>query len=264
MHNPHSGPAHADQTRHAVGVLAPRWTTWTLETLHARGPLRARELNAAMPWLNTPTMAQVLQRMHSSALLTKPAYGRYAPSPLGHSARAPHQALASWHARHFEVDATTMPRPDRAEDALAKLRGKGALEMLTALEQHGPLRPGALREAAGLATGTFHYRTHQLLDDGLLTRLGPDQHWDYTLTPAARDLGPVHTALHDFGHRSQTAETASRSIQHTAQERRARAARQHSPTTGAPAVLGLFSHAPAPPPRVPAHLTALSHPSRSR
>ncbi|MFE0762888.1 hypothetical protein [Streptomyces smyrnaeus] len=241
--------------RHAVGVLAPPWTSWPLEILRERGPLRACELRDAMPWLNTQSTQQVLLRMQSSGLLVKPDRGCYAPSRLGQHAFPAHRALASWHARHFERNNKEWKRADRAEDALARLRGKGTIEALTVLEQQGPLRPLALREAAGLASGSFHYRTQKLLSDGLVTRLGPDQHSAYTLTPAARQLAPVFAELHDFGRHSQA-------NQPTAEASRARAARQHSPT--APAITGLFSHPPEPQPRVPEYITALSHPSRTR
>ncbi|WP_063728768.1 hypothetical protein [Streptomyces sp. RTd22] len=255
-------PTKMDPIRHAVGVLAPLWTSWTLETLHERGPLQSQQLASAMPWLNTPTLNQVLLRMQSSGLLTKPERGCYTASRLGQDSRAVHRALASWHARHFEVGTTKWKQADRVEDALSRLRGKGTVEVLTALEQRGPLRPGALREAAGLATGSFHYRTQQLLDDGLLTRLGPDEHFAYDLTSAARRLGPVQAELHDFGRRSQATEATVQSSQRSAEANRARAARQHSPA--APATTGLFSHPPESHPRVPAYITALSHPSRTR
>ncbi|WP_019546671.1 winged helix-turn-helix transcriptional regulator [Streptomyces sulphureus] len=255
MHTPSPAPEY--RMHHVVDVLAPLWTSWTLETLRESGPLRSPQLSTAMPWLNTGTLHQVLQRMRSSDLLTKPERGCYAASALGQDAHGVHRALASWHARHFEVGATTRRRPDRVEDALARLRGKGTLDVLTALEEHGPLRPGALREATGLATGSFHYRTQQLLEDGLVTRLGSDQRSAYTLTPAARQLTPVYTELHDFGRRSQTAAN-----EHSAVASRAHAARQHSPA--APRATRLFSHPDQPPPRVPAHVTALSHPARTR
>ncbi|MDJ1131992.1 winged helix-turn-helix transcriptional regulator [Streptomyces iconiensis] len=261
---PHPTPAGslADRISHAVGVLAPLWTSWTLETLREHGPLHARELTAAMPWLNGPQTNQVLLRMRSGGLLDKPERGGYAPSRLGQRAYPAHRALASWHARHFERDNRAWKLGDRIEDALARLRGKGTGQVLTALEQYGPLRPGALREATGLASGSFHYRTQQLLDDGLVTRLGPERHFAYALTPAARQLAPVYAELHDFGRRSQANATADQSNERSDVASRARAARQHSPN--APTVTGMFSHPPEPPPRVPAHITALSHPSRTR
>lgn len=256
MNNATPAASISDRIRHAVDVLAPPWTSWTLQTLREHGSMRQRELTAAMPWLNTQSTQQVLLRMQSSGLLVKPERGCYAPSRLGEHAYPAHRALASWHARHFEQDNRAWKPADRIEDALARLRGKGIIEVLTALEQHGPLRPVALREAAGLASGSFHYRTQQLLGDGLVTRLGPDQHFAYTLTPAARHFAPVYAELNDFGRRSQANQ------QTVGQTSRARAARQHSPT--APATTGLFSHPPEPQPRVPAYITALSHPSRMR
>ncbi|WP_405802667.1 winged helix-turn-helix transcriptional regulator [Streptomyces sp. NBC_01187] len=262
MHTPTRDTAHANRIHHAVGVFAPLWTSWTLATLRERGPLRVPQLRSAMPWLNTATLHQVLLRMRSSNLLAKPERGYYAASALGKDAGPLHRALASWHSRHFEVSATAWRQPDRIEDALARLRGKGIVDVLTALEEHGPLRPGALREATGLATGSFHYLTQQLLGDGLVTRLGSDQHFAYSLAPAARQLAPVFVELHDFGRRSQATAAAGRANERSAVASRARAARQHSPA--APRATGLFSHPDQPPPHVPAYVTALSHPSRTR
>lgn len=261
MPHPTSVNFPADRINHAIGVLAPLWTSWTLETLRERGPLRAWELKTAMPWLNGSNMSQVLLRMRSSGLLDKPERGGYAPSPLGQRAYPAHRALASWHARHLEVENRAWKRGDRVEDALARLRGKGTVEVLTTLEQNGPLGSGALREATGLASGSFHYRSQQLLDDGLVTRLGPEHHVVYTLTPAARQLAPVYAELHDFGRRSQAA-AAGPPNERSALASRAHAARQGSP--GAPRATGLFSHPDQPPPRVPAYVTALSHPARTR
>ncbi|MGY1435414.1 winged helix-turn-helix transcriptional regulator [Streptomyces reniochalinae] len=262
MHAPTPRAAPANRIHHAVGVLAPLWTSWTLETLRERGPLRAPQLASATPWLNTATLHQVLLRMRTSDLLAKPERGCYAASPLGQDTRPVRHTLASWHARHFEVGATAWRQPDRVEDALTRLRGKGTLDVLTTLEENGPLRPGALREATGLATGSFHYRTQQLLDDGLVTRLGPDQRSAYTLTPAARGLAPVYAELHDFGRRTQANGAAGQANERSAVASRAHAARQHSPS--AQRVTGLFSHPDQPPPRVPAYVTALSHPARRR
>lgn len=262
MTHPTTAPSDVNRIRHAVGLLAPLWTSWTLETLHERGPQRSHQLRDAMPWLNAPTTHQVLLRMHNSGLVTKPERGSYAPSPLGESARPAHRALAAWHADHFEVGATSWKSAGRVEDALARLRGKGSIDVLTALDRNGPMRPGTLRETAGMASGSFHYRTQQLLDDGLITRLGPDEHFAYALTPAAEQLGPVYAKLHDVGSHDLPTGSTARANARSAQASRAQAARQHSPA--APAVTGLFSHPPEPQPRVPAHITALSHPSRTR
>ncbi|MFG3255275.1 hypothetical protein [Streptomyces sp. NPDC048172] len=254
--------AASEQVHHAVEVLAPRWTSWTLRTLGKHGPVPVRELATAMPWLTPGSAHQVVMRMEASGLVTRPERGVATLTGLGRKTDSTHRALASWHQRHFEQNNTLWKRADRVEDALAPLRGKGTLDMLSALDGHGPLRPGELREAAGFATGSFHYRTQQLLDDGLVTRLGPEQHFAYALTPAARQLAPVYAELHDFGHRRQAAQGQGRADRPAALASRATAARRPSPA--APAARGLFSHPPAPQPRVPAYVTALSHPSRTR
>ncbi|MFE7318249.1 hypothetical protein ACFU7T_34900 [Streptomyces sp. NPDC057555] len=33
-----------------VALLAPRWTTWALQTIHQRGSMRTAAIIEAMPW----------------------------------------------------------------------------------------------------------------------------------------------------------------------------------------------------------------------
>ncbi|SEC12850.1 winged helix-turn-helix transcriptional regulator [Streptomyces sp. 2314.4] len=255
-----SAAEHAEFVSEAIDRLAPRWTTWTLQTIQQHGQMRFAQIASALPWLGTQNTQQVLRRMQTKGLLDRPRHGVYEVSPRGRSARNAHRALASWHRAHFAESGPVLAEAERTEDALRRLRGKGAVDVLHALSQQGPLPNGELRQAAGLATGSFHYRVQQLQEDQLLTRTGPSNR-AYDLTPAAHALGPVYAELAAFESMASSATVRHNpTTRPTAGMARAKAAVRRTPS----AFPGLFSHAPEPQPRVPAHVTALSRPSRTR
>ncbi|MEV1068554.1 winged helix-turn-helix transcriptional regulator [Streptomyces sp. NPDC050263] len=247
----------------AVTRLSPRWTTWTLQTIQHHGPMRLSDINSALPWVGVQAMAQIVRRMQTSSLLERPQFGVYDLTPLGRTTQHVHRALATWHRTHLTDNKSSLAEAERTEVALSRLRGKGAVDVLRALAQHGPLPNGALRNEAGLATGSFHYRIQQLLTDRLITRTSPlsGRGVEYRLTSAAHGLSPVYTELAEFAHRARPAATHSGRHGSTVQQATwASTAVRRSPSASAE----LFSHAPHPQPRVPAHLTVLSHPPRTR
>ncbi|MFE0256893.1 winged helix-turn-helix transcriptional regulator [Streptomyces sp. NPDC059010] len=252
----------------AVARLSPRWTTWTLQTIRQHGPMRLADINSALPWVGVHAMAQIARRMQASGLLDRPQAGVYDLTPLGRDAHHVHRALAAWHRTHLAefpepLAEPEREQPERVEVALGRLRGKGTIPLLHALAQHGPLPRGALRNEAGLATGSSHYRITQLQDHQLITRTSPiaDRGSEYTLTTAARGLTPVYAALAEFARKAHPATTPPDQHVATAQRTvRASAATSRSPAASSE----LFSHASAPQPHVPAYVTALSHPSRTR
>ncbi|MFE7312870.1 winged helix-turn-helix transcriptional regulator [Streptomyces sp. NPDC057555] len=245
----------------AIDRLAPRWTTWTLQTVAQQGQMRFTKIAAALPWLSTQNTQQILRRMHANGLLDRPGHGVYEVSPWGRNAHSVHRTLASWHRTHAGGSGPAVAEAERTEDALRQLRGEGAVEVLHALSEHGPLPYGELRKASGLATGTFHYRLQQLQEDQLLTRTCPSFRAAYGLTPAAQALGPVYAELAAFESVAPSVAVQRNPAElAAARTTRANAAVQRTPS----AFPGLFSHAPAPQPPVPTHLTALSHPSRTR
>ncbi|GGU68529.1 MULTISPECIES: hypothetical protein [Streptomyces] len=245
----------------AIGRLAPRWTTWTLQTIAQHGQTRLTKIAAALPWLSTQNTQQILRRMHTNGLLDQPDYGLYEVSPSGRNAHSVHRTLASWHRTHTGGSGPAVAEAERTEDALRRLRGEGAVDVLHALSEHGPLPHGELRKASGLATSSFYYRLQQLQDDQLLTRTGPSFRAAYTLAPAAQALGPIYRELAAFGSMAPSVAVQRKpAALATASTARANAAVRRTPA----ALPGLFSHASTPQPRVPAHVTALSHPSRTR
>ncbi|WP_405523516.1 winged helix-turn-helix transcriptional regulator [Streptomyces canus] len=245
---------HTELVDQAVARLSPRWTTWTLQTIQHHGPMRLTEINSALPWVGVHAMAQIVRRMQTSGLLERPQFGVYDLTPLGRDTQSVHRALSTWHRTHLVNGTSSLAEAELAEDSLGRLRGKGTIPLLHALAQYGPLPNGALRDEAAFATGSFHYRITQLQTDRLITRTTPfsGRGSEYTLTSAARGLTPVYAELAEFARRAHPATTQ--------QAVRASAAVHRSPAASSE----LFSHVFAPQPRVPAYVTARSHPSRTR
>ncbi|MBC2902144.1 winged helix-turn-helix transcriptional regulator [Streptomyces cupreus] len=242
--------------------LSPRWTTWTLQTIQHHGPMRLADINSALPWIGVHAMAQIVRRMQTSGLLDRPQFGVYDLTPLGCDTQSVYRALSAWHRTHLADDAASLAEAERVEDALGRLRGKGTIPLLHALAQYGPLPNGALRNEAALAAGSFHYRITQLQTDQLITRTSPfsGRGSEYTLTSAARGLTPVYAELAEFARKSHPATRPDQPGATAQQAVRASAAVRRSPAASAE----LFSHVSDPQPRVPAFVTALSHPSRIR
>lgn len=254
---------HSELVDQAVARLSPRWTTWTLQTIQQRGPMRLADINSALPWVGVRAMAQVVRRMQTSGLLDRPQFGVYDLTPLGRDTQHVHRALSAWHRTHLSDGTSSLAEAERVEDALGRLRGKGTIPLLHALAQHGPLPNGALRDETALATGSFHYRVTQLQTDRLITRTSPfsGRGAEYTLTSAARGLTPVYTELAEFARKSHPAASGPDQYRACAQHAiRASAALRRGPMASSE----LFSHVPDSQPRVPAYVTALSHPSRTR
>ncbi|MDO0912903.1 winged helix-turn-helix transcriptional regulator [Streptomyces sp. DT2A-34] len=224
----HSPTRHTELVDQAVARLSPRWTTWTLQTIQHHGPMRLADINSALPWIGVHAMAQIVRRMQTSGLLDRPQFGVYDLTPLGRDARSVHHALSAWHRTHLADDAASLAEAERVEDALGRLRGKGTIPLLHALAQYGPF--------SGRGS-------------------------EYTLTSVARGLTPVYAELAEFGRKALPAAARPDQNGATAQHAiRASAAVHRSPVASSE----LFSHVPDSQPRVPAYVTALSHPSRTR
>ncbi|MEV4225542.1 winged helix-turn-helix transcriptional regulator [Streptomyces bobili] len=254
---------HTKLVDQAVARLSPRWTTWTLQTIQQQGPIRLTDINSALPWVGVHAMAQIVRRMQASNLLDRPQVGVYDLTPVGRDTQHVHCVLSAWHRTHLTDRTASLAEAERVEDALGRLRGKGTIPLLHALAQHGPLPNGALRDEAGLATGSFHYRITQLQTDQLITRTSPfsGRGAEYTLTSAARGLTSVYAELAEFARKANPATSLPDQHGATAQHAiRASAAVHRSPVASSE----LFSHIPDSQPRVPAYITALTHPSRTR
>ncbi|MER7047569.1 winged helix-turn-helix transcriptional regulator [Streptomyces jumonjinensis] len=248
---------------HALGVLSPRWTTWTLQTLRQHETMRTAEIAAAMPWNSNVYAVQLLGRLQAQGLVDRPGHGTYGLTTYGRATEPVHRALADWHRAHF---ASVTADAERAEETFARLRPIGTTATLAALDRHGALTHSKVVEATGLPVGSSYARLSRLEQDGLVTRSGQGRGARYGLSPAAEDLGDAYAALASWT--PDTAVPAAAPARpvlvrpQAASNEWAAVAVQRAPS--ATAVPGLFSHPPAAQSLVPTSVTAISRPPRTR
>ncbi|MFC9649573.1 winged helix-turn-helix transcriptional regulator [Streptomyces sp. NPDC056937] len=153
---------HTELVDQAVARLSPRWTTWTLQTIQQRGPMRLTDINSALPWVGVHAMAQIMRRMQASSLLDRPQVGVYDLTPLGRDTQHVHRALSAWHRAHLTDRTASIAEAEHVEDALGRLRGKEGHDPPAPCPRHRSLvsvtrvdttRPDS-RAAAALARST--------------------------------------------------------------------------------------------------------------
>jgi DNA-binding HxlR family transcriptional regulator len=266
-----TGAARAQRVEDALSLIAPKWTNWVVQTLaQQHQPMRVREIARRLPFVSEPLVGRRLAQMHADGLLTRGKNLRapYRLSSLGTSLAPVHQALTAWSHEHFLFPAGGLAGAERVEDAVRRLSLRHTTSVIQALDV-GPMRFVHIGEAVGLDDPYTRQRLIRLQDDGLVTRTGPRHGDPYTLTAAGRALGPVYAAVERWSNptanRPAAAPAATDTRTHHAASPspdgiRTAAALHRSPA----APNSLFSHAPAPQPRVPAPVTAQSTPSRSR
>ncbi|WP_224274302.1 helix-turn-helix domain-containing protein [Streptomyces sp. LS1784] len=274
--NPHdqlAKPAPAMTTADAARVenvlrhLAPKWTTHFVHTIAKYGPeLRVRDVAHRHPAINQPYVSKRLAAMADAGLVNRDTtFDRWAPYRLSAGARTLgplYRAVAQWSSEH--LDRPPQGRSDRIEDALRRLQLMDTTEVVRLLSEHGSMRVGHLGERVGVSEQLIATRLNRMQADGLVSRTGSRHGAPYILTDAGRALAPVYTAVQQWDNWHSAAQAvrmpaATRTLVTGADTVRTAAALRRSP---APA--GLFSHTPAPQPRVPAAVTAASHPSRGR
>jgi DNA-binding HxlR family transcriptional regulator len=266
------GSVDARRVEDAFALIAPKWTTWTAQTLAQHGGLmRVREVAEQLPFLSEQFVGKRLAQMHTDGLATRPAGARrgapYQLSEFGSALQPVHRALATWSQDHLDLG--TVASAERVEDALRRLSLRNSTTVIQLLHEHGPMRHVEINEATGLGSGLAAHRLHRLQLDGLVTRSGPRHGDPYLLTDAGRALGPVYAAVEQWAHPIPTpapAATIATAVRTRtgplpgADSIRAAAALRRSTTVPG----GLFSHAPQPQPRVPRAVTARSAPVSSR
>jgi DNA-binding HxlR family transcriptional regulator len=252
----------------ALSLVAPKWTVWVVETLaQQHQPMQVWEVAERIPFISPQTIAQRLAQMHDDGLLIR-GTGHRAPyqlSPLGTALAPVHEALADWSSNH--LSAGPMARAERIEDAVHRLHLRHSTSVIKALAV--PKRFVHLAEEIGMDTPNTRHRLVRLVEDGLVTRTGPRHGDPYTLTAAGRALGPVYAAVERWSDPAAATRPAAPAATATRTRRAAPPAPVDMRTTAAlsrspAAPNGLFSHAPAPQPRVPATVTAKSAPARGR
>ncbi|MFJ7907049.1 winged helix-turn-helix transcriptional regulator [Kitasatospora sp. NPDC096204] len=247
--------------------IAPKWTTHVVHTIAKYGPeMRVADVAQHLTALSPSYVSKRLASMSEAGLVTRDgAFDRAAPYRLSSSARTlgpVYRTLAQWSSDH--VDRTPQGRYDRVEDALQRLQLAGTTETVRLFSEHGSMRLPDLAERLGASEQFAATRLNRMQADGLVTLTGDRHGAPYVLTDAGAALGPVYTALQQWDNRhispvAPAVPAAERTLTSPAQSARTAAALRRS---AAPSTL--FSHPPMQPPRVPAAVTAASHPSRGR
>ncbi|MER0241700.1 winged helix-turn-helix transcriptional regulator [Streptomyces sp. HSW2009] len=262
----------AQHIEDTLSRIAPKWSTWSTQTLAHHGPLRTRELAAHLPFVHETALSRRLGQMRADGLVTRVGDTHHSPyqlSPLGAALSPVHRALSDWSQHHLSLG--TVADAERVEDALRRLHLRHSTAVIQVLGTGGPTRFVHIAEEVGLDTSLARHRLNRLQLDGLVTRVGPRHGDPYVLTDAGQALGPVYTAVERWSNpttgelSTPPAPTRSAAQAHSpvplgAGDVRTAAALRRS--TAVPSTV--FSHPPQQQPRVPAAVTHQSAPSRGR
>ncbi|ANZ14851.1 winged helix-turn-helix transcriptional regulator [Streptomyces noursei] len=271
---PQIGSVDAQRVEDALSLIAPKWTTWSAQTLAQHGgPMRARDVAARLPFVSEQLVGKRLAQMHADGLVTRAEDRHGAPyqlSALGESLSSVHRALSDWSQTNLSLG--KVAGAERVEDAVRRLHLRHSTAVIQVLDAGGPMRFVHIAEEAGLDNSFTRYRLNRLQADGLVARTGPRHGDPYVLTDAGRALGPVYAAAEHWsnpvatrGHSAPPAPVTSVTRTHTGVPLRSDGIRTTAALRrSAAAPSALFSHAPQPQPRVPAAVTAQSAPSRGR
>ncbi|SHN23184.1 winged helix-turn-helix transcriptional regulator [Actinacidiphila paucisporea] len=267
-----TGAAHAQRVEDALSLIAPKWTNWVVQTLaQARQPMRVREIARQLPFVSEQLVGRRLAQMHADGLVTRSEDFRapYQLSGFGTSLAPVHQALTDWSHQHIHFPPGGVAGAERVEDAVRRLHLRHTTAVIQGLDA-GPMRFVHIGEAVGLDDPYTRQRLVRLQADGLVARAGLRHGDPYTLTAAGRALGPVYAAVEHWSDPTAAVLPAATPTPAVIRTQNAIAARPDGIRTAAAlrrssaAPSGLFSHAPAPQPRVPATITAQSSPARCR
>jgi DNA-binding HxlR family transcriptional regulator len=269
------GSVDAQRVEDALSLIAPKWTTWSAQTLAQQGhPMRVRDVAARLPFVSEQFVGKRLAQMQADGLVTRAVDRHGAPyqlSAFGESLSPVHRALSDWSQTSLSLGGK-VAGAERVEDALRRLHLRYSTAVIQVLDAGGPMRFVHIAEEAGVNNGFTRQRLNRLQADGLVARTGPRHGDPYVLTDAGRALGPVYAAVEHWSNPVATRRNSPPPAPVTAATRthtgtplgsggiRAAAALRRS--TAAPS--SLFSHALQPQPRVPAAVTAQSAPSRRR
>ncbi|MEV4881370.1 winged helix-turn-helix transcriptional regulator [Streptomyces cyaneofuscatus] len=271
------GSVDAQRVENAFSLIAPKWTTWSAQTLAQQGsPMRVRDVAAGLPFVSEQLVGKRLAQMHADGLVTRIGDRHGAPyqlSAFGASLSQVHHALSDWSQAHLSLGGR-VAGAERVEDAVRRLHLRDSTAVIQALDAGGggSMRFVHIAEEVGLDRGWTRQRLNRLQVDGVVARTGPRHGDPYVLTDAGRALGPVYAAVEHWSDPVATQDrsapptlTAPATRTHTgvplgADNVRTAAALRRS----AAAPSAVFSHAPQPQPRVPAAVTTQSAPGRGR
>lgn len=268
------GAIDAQRVEDALSLIAPKWTTWSVQTLaQHNGSTRVRAIAAQLPFVSEQYISTRLARMHADGLVTRDGDLRGAPyrlSALGEALAPVYRAVSDWSHAHLPLG--RIAEAERVEDALRRLHLRQSTALVQALDVGGPTRFVHLTETLGMVHSATRQRLLRLQVDGLVTRTGSRHGDPYVLTDAGRALGAVYASVERWSepvvqgrtssapHPLATATRTHIGVPLGANGSRTAAALRRS----AAAPNALFSHAPQPQLRVPASVTAQSAPAPRR
>ncbi|MGY4968362.1 winged helix-turn-helix transcriptional regulator [Streptomyces nigrescens] len=186
----------------ALATLIPRWSAWTLLTLHATGPVRPVDLKKSLPMPSTSALSNRLAALTDAGLLERRAKHAhnvtYGLSERGRRLIPALDTLAAWATRHpFPGEDAPVAYAERIEETLLHLGGRHTAAVLWTLRERGEVRVAALHKAVAphLSLPTLSLKLTQLARDGLIERERDDQRAPYRLTAESRDLARPLAAL---------------------------------------------------------------------
>ncbi|MBB5939975.1 winged helix-turn-helix transcriptional regulator [Streptomyces zagrosensis] len=269
------GSVDAQRVEDALSLIAPKWTTWSAQTLAQQDrPMRVRDVAARLPFVSEQLISKRLGQMHEHGLVSRADDRRGAPyqlSALGTSLSRVHHALSDWSQVNLSLGGQ-VAGAERVEDAVRRLHLRHSTAVIQILDAGGPTRLVHIAEEVGLDNALTRQRLNRLQADGLVTRTGPRHGDPYVLTDAGRALGPVYAVVERWSNpvavRKHSAPPVSTMAAALAQTdvplgtdgiRTAAALRRSTAVPNA-----MFSHAPHPQPQVPAAVARHTAPTRGR
>jgi len=252
----------APAVQQTLAMLAPRWTTWTLQTIAQRGEAtRFSDLKTAMPWISDPSAAAQLRRLTDNGLILRGGTTQRPHYTLTMAARALaplHRQAEQWARTHLPATRNTAAA-QCAEDTLTLLGRSHTATLLWPLEFE-PATWDELQDdiPPGISAASAQQRLQQLVHGGLVERsklAGYNRFSLYSLTEAGQALGPIYDTLNQWTDqyvlgkapqtRSAAPRTAPANIAPTAQE----AVSRHQAAAARSAAFALpFSHPDTPQP----------------
>ncbi|MFJ1548740.1 winged helix-turn-helix transcriptional regulator [Streptomyces sp. NPDC088246] len=195
------GSVDAQRVEDALSLIAPKWTTWSAQTLAQQGhPMRVRDVAARLPFVSEQLIGKRLAQMHADGLVTRADDRHGAPyqlSAFGESLSPVHRALSDWSQTNLSLGGK-VAGAERVEDAVRRLHLRHSTAVIQVVDAGGPMRFVHIAEEAGLDNGFTRQRLNRLQADGLVARTGPRHGDPYVLTDAGRALGPVYAAVEQW------------------------------------------------------------------
>ncbi|MET8412060.1 winged helix-turn-helix transcriptional regulator [Streptomyces sp. NPDC005195] len=149
------GSVDAQRVEDALSLIAPKWTTWSAQTLAQQGgPMRVRDVAARLPFLSEQLVGKRLAQMHADGLVTRAGDRRGAPyqlSGFGNSLSSVHRALSDWSQANLPLG--NVAGAERVEDAVRRLHLRHSTAVIQVLGAGGPMRFVHIAEEAGLDNG---------------------------------------------------------------------------------------------------------------